>query len=69
MQHALRNKRRTVSEWCKNNPNKLCSSQIAKETEAYKKYVILRWTKGINFVPPEWGVEYKRGRDFWQARE
>ncbi|KAL6747745.1 hypothetical protein V8C86DRAFT_2443768 [Haematococcus lacustris] len=68
MQHVLRNKRRTVSEWCKNNPNKLCSSQIAKETEAYKKYVILRWTKGINFVPPEWGVEYKRGRDFWQAR-
>ncbi|KAL6746390.1 hypothetical protein V8C86DRAFT_3120497 [Haematococcus lacustris] len=66
--NALRNKRRTVSEWCKNNPNKLCSSQIAKETEAYKKYVILRWTKGINLVPPEWGVEYKRGRDFWQAR-
>ncbi|KAL6759345.1 hypothetical protein V8C86DRAFT_2434147 [Haematococcus lacustris] len=69
MQHVLRNKRRTVNEWVKNNPNKLCSSHIAKETEAYKKYVILRWTKGINFVPPEWGVEYKRGRDFWQARE
>ncbi|KAL6760159.1 hypothetical protein V8C86DRAFT_3193216 [Haematococcus lacustris] len=68
MQHALRNKRRTVTEWHKNNPNKLCSSQIKKETEAYKQYVILRWTKGINFVPPEWGQEYKRGRDFWQAR-
>ncbi|KAL6750404.1 hypothetical protein V8C86DRAFT_2440992 [Haematococcus lacustris] len=67
MQHALRNKRRTVSEWVKKNPNKLCSSQIAKETEAYKKYVVLRWTKGIKFVPAEWGLEYKRGRDFWQA--
>ncbi|KAL6746896.1 hypothetical protein V8C86DRAFT_2444684 [Haematococcus lacustris] len=69
MQRVVRTDRATYSTWRRRHPGQVCSEDVEKQCDAFRKYVVMRKTEGATYVPSDWAVAYATGEELMQGKK